>query len=130
MELLERAAGTGAVLLQAEARSAAGSDELVTALLLTFDVGRVLLRANPRRAELEAELLEPDARPPAEVESAAEQEPWWRVLGEPLVRVWSMGPALASGICMQFRADEKEPRIITLEPQGASVRVRLENPPA
>jgi hypothetical protein len=30
---------------------------------------------------------------------------------------------------MQFRADEQQPRIITLEPQGASVRIRLENPP-
>jgi hypothetical protein len=129
MELLERAAGKGAVLLQVDARTAAGSDELASALLLTFDVGRMLLRANPRRSELEAEVLEPGERPPAGVESAADREPWWRVLGAPLLRVWPVGPALASGVCMQFRADEQQPRIITLEPQGASVRIRLENPP-
>jgi hypothetical protein len=129
MELLERVAGKGAVLLQVDSRIAAGSDELASVLLLTFDVGRVLLRANPRRSELEAEVLEPGTRLPAGVESAADREPWWRVLGAPLLRVWPVGPALASGVCMQFRADEQQPRIITLEPQGASVRIRLENPP-
>lgn len=128
-ELLQRAAEHGAVLLQAETLPGAGEGELVAGLLLTFDVGRLLVRSDPVRSELEMEYLEPGVAAPAGLQSAADQEPWWRVLGGPLARVWSSGPELANGACLQFRSDEQNPRIITLEPRGASVWVRLENLP-
>ncbi len=128
-ELLERAADKGAVLLRAETLPTPGSSDLVAALLLTFDLGRVLVRSDPTRSELELEYLEPGAEMTADLQDAAGQEPWWRVLGGALARVWSRGPGLAQGTCLQFRADEQNPRIITLEPRGASVAVRLENSP-
>lgn len=128
-ELLQRAAEHGAVLLGAETLPGAGEGELVAGLLLTFDIGRVLVRSDPVRSELEMEYLEPGAAAPAGLQSAADREPWWRVLGGPLARVWPSGSELASGACLQFRSDEQNPRIITLEPRGASVSVRLENPP-
>jgi hypothetical protein len=128
-ELLERAAQSGAVLLRAETLPEAGSGGLVSGLLLTFDLGRVFVRSDPVRSELEMEYLEQGASAPMDLHSAEEQEPWWRVLGGSLARVWPIGSELARGTCLQFRSDAQNPRIITLEPRGASVSVRLENSP-
>jgi len=136
IELFERAADVGAPLLKvdlrperADPRPESEDASRLTVLLLTFDVGRVLVRPEPRRAELSIDLVAAGAPPPAGLVDAREEEPWWRVLGSPLTRVWPVEDGLAGGVCLQFRADDASPRIVTLLAQGASLSVRLENPP-
>jgi len=117
MELLERVAEAKGRLLRVQCyRERAGkAPRLVSGLLLTFDVGRILVWADPAQngegglsymhvedtEDLSAGLVELD-----------EREPWWRVLGSPLFRVRrKTGPG---GVCLQFRASDSNPRFIDI----------------
>lgn len=125
LAVLQRAAEARAQLLKVERLASAGGGEERTApaFLLTFDAGRVLLRADPTGGALRAVQLEArEGKPPGLVD-AAEEEPWWRILGNPLARVWEEP---SGGVRMQFRADDDSPRIVGLERQGGLVRVALE----
>ena len=121
MERLERVVEAGGVLLKAE-RFASPNPLLVAGLLLTFDVGRLLVEVEPGAATIRTTLIEgKDAVPPG-LEDAVEEEPWWRVLGAPLSRL----TASDSGARLQFRADGDNPRIINLENAEGQVRVSLD----
>jgi hypothetical protein len=129
VEVLERAAGTNAQLLKVDLRPEASNATRLSALVLTFDVGRVLVRPEPQRAELSIDFIDAGAPLPAGMSDGQEEEPWWRLLGHPLTRAWIVEGDLSGAVGLQFRADDQEPRIVTLQTQGASVSVRLENPP-
>jgi hypothetical protein len=125
LEVLHRAAEARAQLLRVERLAPAGGGEerAAPALLLTFDAGMVLLRADPAADALAAEQLEVGAPRPAGLVDAIEEEPWWRIIGNPLTRVWEEP---AGALRMQFRADDDNPRIVGFERQGGLVRVALE----
>jgi hypothetical protein len=129
VEVLERAANAGAHLLKVELRSEDSNLARLAALLLTFDVGRILVRSDPQEAELSIVFIESGAPLPAGLSDGQEEEPWWRVLGSPLTRAWAVKGELAGTVGLQFRADDSAPRIVTLQARGASVSVQLENPP-
>ena len=62
---------------------------------------------------------------PAGAEDVSEEEPWWRLLGAPLARVWD-GEVGVHGLRLQFCADDENPRIIVLQPSGSEVQVTLD----
>jgi hypothetical protein len=63
-----------------------------------------------------------------------EEEPWWRVMGNPITRVWpaatAAGAAASAGrleaVRIQFREDEENPKVISLSFEGGAVRVTME----
>jgi hypothetical protein len=102
-------------------------------LVLTFDVGRVLLR--PTDDGLSAAIVEDRGALPPGVEPIDEDEPWWRLLGQPLTAAWPGGTegaegAQASGpllvLKLRFREETENPRIVSLESAGSAIRVALE----
>lgn len=121
MERLERVVEAGGVLLKAE-RFAGSNPLLVAGVLLTFDVGRLLVEADPNASTIHTTLIESKDAVPKGMIDAVEEEPWWRVLGAPLARV----SACERGARLQFRADGDNPRVIALEASGDQVSVSLD----
>jgi hypothetical protein len=130
LEIFERAAAARGRLLRVEAdRSGATPRQLA----LTFDVGRILVR--PTADGLSATPVEERAALPGRLESQAEEEPWWRLLGQHLTAAWPGELGQAAGaqglgslavLKLRFREVAENPRIVVLEAAGAAVRVSLE----
>lgn len=122
-ELFERAAGAKAQLLRADRVAPLGGDDATRAVayLLTFDVGRILVAAEPAAAQLTATLVpDPDAAPSGLLD-ASEEEPWWRILGTPLARV----EASAGRLALAFLMSGGRSRTLTLALDGARVHASL-----
>jgi hypothetical protein len=118
MELFERVMAAGGQLLRVD------SEELgrgASGLLLTFDVGRLLVRADPVVGDLRVESVASQASLVGDLLPAGEEEPWWRVLGASVTRV----SAIAHGVQLQFRADADNPRTIALTSAGRCVRAAV-----
>jgi len=130
IELFERAISGGGQLLQAEIAPLGADTATVAMLALTFDVGRIVVHAEPGGAELSIEYVESPEQISKALQDASEEEPWWRLLGSPLARAWPPGPDHPGAVCIQFRGDDQNPRVVTLQPRGSAIRIRLENPPA
>lgn len=131
MKLLEAVAERGGRLLQVERGSPAeraGQDEMAApALLLTFDVARILVTAKPGRALALRQVQTPEEAGGG-LAPAGEEEPWWRVVGSPLVRATSEeaeGGGLRA-VRLQFRPDDQDPRFVSLRLDSSLVRARLE----
>ena len=130
LEIFERAADARGQILRAEAdRRGPGAGVLV----LTFDVGRILVR--PGEEGLEIEHVENHERLPGGLETLDEEEPWWRLLGQPITAAWPGGveegvgaPGLGSLMVLKlrFRDETDNPRVVQLEATGPAVRVSLE----
>ncbi len=132
IELFERAVSGGGQLLRAEIAPLGSNTDVVAALLLTLDLGRIAVTAEPAEQALKVEYLETADAAPGGLQDASEEEPWWRVLGSPIARAWSTasergGP---SGVCVQFRGDDQNPRVVSLVPRAGAIAIRLETPPA
>jgi hypothetical protein len=58
-------------------------------------------------------------------EPGDEEDPWWTVLGQELVRAWSLsGEPSSSGVVeLQFRPDGANPKIVTFELRSAELEV-------
>jgi hypothetical protein len=117
-ERLEPIVAAGGRLLRVEREPAAGAAgaRVSVRLRLWFDVGVVeLYRAG---SALEAEPVEPGAA--RLVLDAAEEEPWWALIGHPLTRV---SPREDGSLLVQFRPDDASPRVLVLasEPDGVGV---------
>jgi len=102
-------------------------------LALTFDVGRVLIR--PTDDGLSASAVEDRSKLPEGLIPLEEEEPWWRLLGQPLTAAWpggvegsvgaqASGPLLA--LKLRFREEAENPRTVMLESAGSAIRVSLE----
>ena len=65
---------------------------------------------------------------PEGLSDASEDEPWWRLLGSPMVRVWraESGPGGSGGLRLQFREDHENPKVIALVPEAERVRVFID----
>lgn len=126
MDLLERVAENNGVLLRIERLSLPGVPGAARAagFILTFDLGRILMSAGPGGRGLVFLHLEVGENPPGERAIADEDEPWWRVLGSPLVKATD---DLERGVlALQFRKDDDNPRVVTVKPDGELVLVGLD----
>ncbi len=126
IELFERAIRGGGQLLSAEVCPLGGRTDRVSALMLTFDLGRIAVSAEPTTGSLVVDYVESSDQAPPGLEDAGEAEPWWRLLGSPLARTWAAGSGHEGAVCLQFRAADQSPRVVTLEPGGGGVSIRLE----
>lgn len=131
LALLERAAEARGKLLRAEADRAGAT---VSALLLTFDVGRVLV--TPTEKGLATRAITDPSEAPDGLAALDEEEPWWRVLGAPITAAWPGGVEEGVGasglgslmvLKMRFREESENPRVVRLEAAGAAIRVSLED---
>ena len=124
MERLIRVVEANGRLLKAD-RLGAGGSTLASGFLLTFDVGRLLFEVDPAAGKVRTMIIEGTDEIPPGIENASEDEPWWRVLGAPLARVWA-GEVGAQGLRLQFRGDHENPRFITFAPSGSEVQVQID----
>jgi hypothetical protein len=137
IELIERAAEARGRLLKVERQApAAGAEDTSRAITfqLTFDVGRISIGFDHIRGSLVIEHLDADAPQLAGLEDLAEADPWWRILGNSIVRAWpspngegaqsATTDALAE-FCMQFREDADNPKLVALRAEPSGVRVLL-----
>lgn len=102
-------------------------------LALTFDVGRIVVTSAgdslaTAHAQERAEL-------PGKLATLEEEEPWWRVLGQPLTAAWPGDADTMAGarsveairvLKLRFREESENPRVIVLEAEESDLRVRLE----
>ncbi len=141
MELFERAAQADARILRVDQLMESGADpnpEQGIGYLLTFDVGRVLVLPDREKACLVLrEVSSAEEVEEIQLLSLAEEEPWWRVVGQSLTGAWpgprGEGAASSAGdpdeIRLQFRADEENPKVISLHYGAGRVHVQQrENP--
>jgi hypothetical protein len=140
-ELFEKAAEADARILKVDQLMESGADptpEQGIGYLLTFDVGRVLVLPDREKACLALREV-PSAEEIEEIQllSLSEEEPWWRVMGQSLTGAWpgarGEGASSSAGdpdeIRLQFRADEENPKVISLRYGGGRVHVQQkENP--
>jgi hypothetical protein len=133
MELLQSVAEAGGRLLRVQCYSEGGSEvpELVSGLLLTFDVGRIMVWAESESTGEATESGELTYMQVEDTEDLAggllildEEEPWWRVLGSPLFRVRARRES--PGVRLQFRPDESNPRFIELNGEDRLVRISMD----
>ncbi len=122
-ELLDRVVNASGVLLRVQCLHPDGMN--AAAILLTFDVGRLLLCVRPEVPGLTALGLEKPEDVPGGLVEAGEDDPWWMVLGNALCGVESRG-ADGSAVRLQFRKVDENPRFITFAARGAGVGVLLE----
>jgi hypothetical protein len=125
VEVLQRAAGAGGQLLRVDRLPPpGGADDTAAAFLLTFDVGRILVAADPAVGDLVASHVAAADAIPGDLAEASEEEPWWRLLGCPLDRV-AAAPK-AGGVRLHFMLAGGSARILALTPDGARVRAAIE----
>jgi hypothetical protein len=118
--LLERAVQGGGQLLKVEKLGDGATEGPARALVFTFDVGRILVTAED--GQLRGDTLQSAEDLPSGLLDAAEEEPWWRILGNPVTKV---GPDAESGFDVQFRHDDANPRRVRLRVDGSRVSAKL-----
>ena len=129
LEVLERAAEARGKILRAEGDRAGAS---VGLLALTFDVGRIVIA--PADEGLAIQAVEARDALPGGLGSLDEEEPWWRLLGQPITAAWPGGVEEGVGasglgklmvLKMRFREENENPRVVRLEATGSAMRVSL-----
>jgi len=130
LEIFERAVEARGRILRAEADQMGATPGV---LVLTFDVGRIAIR--PGEEGLLIEHVGEAAALPAGLEVLDDEEPWWRLLGQPLTAAWPGGVEEGVGarglgslmvLKMRFREESDNPRVVRLEAAGRAVRVSIE----
>lgn len=121
LDILRRAAEARGQLLRCEADHS-GSDP--GQLILTFDVGRVLIE--PLVGGLSAKSLENPGEGPGGLKRLEEAEPWWRLFGNPLTAVSETDQG--TGVALRFREDADNPRVVRLISTGSSIAVSMDSP--
>ena len=130
LEIFERIAEAGGRILRAEAE---GADPTSEVFALTFDVGRVTVRSGDEGLMISQTTEREEL--PGDLMDRGEEEPWWRLLGQPVTAAWPGGVEDGVGarglhslmvLKMRFREESDNPRILCLEAAGRSVRVSVE----
>lgn len=130
LEIFERAATARGRILRVEADR---FDALPRILALTFDIGRIALR--PEAGEVRVEAVPERDALPAGLVRVDEEEPWWRVLGQPITAAWPVGGGETGpvetvtalrAVKLRFRESDQNPRIVAIEAAGAALRITLE----
>ena len=127
IELFERTVSGGGQLLRVDVSPLGGGAGRVAALMLTFDLGRITVTAEPATGALLIDYVDSPEHTPGGLQDASEEEPWWRLLGALLARAWPAGDDPHGAVCIQFRADGQSARTVILEPRGPGVSIKLEN---
>ena len=137
IELFERTAEARGRILKVERRVPTGGEDdlmLGIAFLLTFDVGRILVGFDGSGGRLALAHVEAGPTESMGLEDLTEEEPWWRVVGNPLCAVWPNAPGEAaesaqadglSSLCLQFRESDEKPKLVALAAEAQGVRVSL-----
>jgi hypothetical protein len=134
IELFERAAEARGRILRVEqlVPEGAGSNPACGAgYLLTFDVGRILVAPDAATGELRLTHVEQRGDVQGALLPLEEEEPWWRVVGNPITRAWQAsgdaGTTASAGessdVRIQFREDEENPKVISFRFEGGAVCV-------
>ncbi len=136
IELLERAAEAGGRILRAELLAASEAEAVDPqrgdAFLLTFDVGRIVVEPDQDARHLELRHIENPAEASGARVPLDEEEPWWRVIGNPIARAWPgaseavTASAPIDDLRIQFREDGDDPRIVRIRIDRGKVAVALE----
>ena len=123
MDLFERVVSERGRLLRVEryADHIKVDSSLVSALLLTFDVGRILVWGSAKTAKLVLEHIQNPENIPRQLVKLDEKEPWWRIMGSPLAAVRSFDEN--PGYQLQFRENDRNPRIVSLALEGDRIRI-------
>jgi hypothetical protein len=125
IDILERAVAAKGRVLRVEADRITALPRI---LALTFDIGRVVLRPAGEALGVEA-VADRDALP-AGLVSLEEEDPWWRVLGQPITAAWPLPVTDAARSCravkLRFREADQNPRIVGVTVAGPALRVTLE----
>jgi hypothetical protein len=125
IDILERAVAAKGRVLRVEADRITALPRI---LALTFDIGRVVLRPAGEALGVEA-VADRDALP-AGLVSLEEEDPWWRVLGQPITAAWPLPATDAARSCravkLRFREADQNPRIVGVTVAGPALRVTLE----
>ena len=130
LKVFERAVEARGRILHVEADQTGATPGI---LVLTFDVGRILIR--PGEDGLLVEHVEKAEALPDGLDPLDEVEPWWRLLGQPLTAAWPGGVEEGVGarglgslmvLKLRFREESDNPRVVRLEAAGRAVRVSLE----
>jgi hypothetical protein len=130
LEIFERIVQAGGRILRAEAEGTGASNQV---LALTFDVGRVVIQSGDEGLSIST--ASERGALPDELIGLDEEEPWWRLAGQPLTAAWPGGVEEGVGakglhslmvLKLRFREESDHPRILCLEAAGRSVRVSLE----
>jgi hypothetical protein len=130
LEIFERAVEARGQILRAEADESSATPGV---LVLTFDVGRIVIR--PADDGLLIDHLADGIASPAGLEVLDAEEPWWRLLGHPITAAWPGGVEEGVGarglgslmvLKLRFREESANPRILRLEAAGPTVRVSSE----
>ena len=130
LEIFERAVESHGRLLRVESDRIAGPPRM---LLLTFDVGRILVI--PTREGLSALEVKERGEAPTQLFALDEDEPWWRLLGHPLTAAWPGDAGDASGarslreaavLKLRFREEDANPWVVAIAAAGDSLQVSLE----
>ena len=131
LAILERAAEARGKILRAEADRAGAS---VGLLMLTLDVGRIVIA--PGDEGLEVAAIDEGGEVPDGLGALDEEEPWWRLLGQPLTAAWPGGVEEGVGasglgslmvLKLRFREEDENPRVVRLEATGSAIRVSPED---
>jgi hypothetical protein len=135
IEVFERAAAARGRILRVEQLVAGNGEshaQRAPGYVLTFDVGRILVAADPARAQLTVRPVESGTELAAlRLEVLDEEEPWWRVAGNVITRAWpgaDGGEAAVTAdalndVRLQFREDTENPKVISFRYESGAVRV-------
>jgi hypothetical protein len=130
LELFERVIERGGRILRAEGDRSGARPGL---LALTFDVGRILLTPSEEGLQVQG-VADRDSLPEA-LGSLDEEDPWWRLLGQPLTAARAGGVEEGLGarglgslmvLKLRFREETEHPRVVTIEATGSAMRISLE----
>ena len=131
LEIFERAVESRGRILRLET---APPGPVPGVLVLTFDVGRIVVR--PGDDGLLVEQVGDAGILPGGLEEVGDEEPWWRLLGQPITAVWPGGVEEGVGarglgslmvLKLRFREESGNPRTVRLEATGRTMRVSLED---
>ena len=131
IEILERAVEARGRILRFEADR---TGMVPGVLVLTFDVGRIVVR--PGDDGLLVEQVADAGMLPGGLEEVGDEEPWWRLVGQPITAVWPGGVEEGVGarglgslmvLKLRFREESDNPRTVRLEATGRTMRVSLED---
>jgi peptide-methionine (R)-S-oxide reductase len=123
VELFERIKDAGGRLLKVEGQTVRGGSEgLCSALLLTFDVGRIQLAPKLAEGELEATPVESRDELKDGWTALDEAEPWWRLLGASVADC----RAVAGTLELQFKVGDQKLRHLSLAVDEGLVRAALD----
>lgn len=100
------------------------------AIMLTFDVGPLIVEPSHDRSELRVAELPQSDEPEYEATSLNEEEPWWALLGSPLTGAEEIlePDGRRAALDLQFRHVDENPRRVRLTLREDVVEIALERP--